>query len=220
MPDLTHRRSVSGRKKREEESLQFPAGTILFDQHRPCRRVYLLRSGRMRLAGDRGAIVDYLSRGDFFGEKALLGSPAGGLAAKSLSVVELSGFPKSRFLDQVQEDRRFALRVLRGLARRIDRYERAIQDAVIEGTERRLALLLSRFLPARPASGWALLRFSPSNSELARTIGSTRWRIAHFMRHFQRLGWLERRPDLWVLREGLLKFLESTGTPPPRRTAL
>jgi hypothetical protein len=53
------------------------------------------------------------------------------------------------------------------------------------------------------------LRFSPSNSELAKTVGTTRSRIAHFMRHFQQLGWLSRRPELWVRPEGLRGFLQS-----------
>jgi hypothetical protein len=112
-------------------------------------------------------------------------------------------------MNYVQRDRGFAATLIKNLARRLGRYEQRIQDAVVEQAERRLALLLWRFLPARPASGWVRLRFSPSNSELARSIGSTRWRIAHFMGHFQQLGWLERRPELWALREGLDKFLES-----------
>ncbi len=174
----------------------------------PCHRVYLLRSGLVQLAGGRGAIVDYLRRGDFFGEKCLLGSRRRGLAAKSLSPVELSAFRKAEILTCLRQDRRFAARLLNNLARRLDRYEQTIEDAVVERPERRLALLFWRFLPARPASGWARLRFSPSNSELARSIRSTRWRIAHFMGHFQRLGWLQRRPELWVLRESLREFLQ------------
>jgi hypothetical protein len=98
---------------------------------------------------------------------------------------------------------------LTNLARRLDRYEQTIEDAIVERTERRLALLFRRFLPARPISGWVQLLFSPTNSELARTIGSTRWQVAHFMSRFQHLGWLQRRPKLWVLREGLQEFLDA-----------
>jgi CRP-like cAMP-binding protein len=163
-----------------------------------------------RCAGERGAIVDYLSNGDYFGEKSLLGPSCGNLIARSVSPVNASAFGRSELLDCVQQDRRFAARLLNNLARRLDRYEETIQDYAVERAERRLALLLWRFLPARIASGWVRLRFSPSNSELARMMGSTRWRIAHFMGRFQRLGWLERRPELWVLREGLQEFLRGT----------
>jgi CRP-like cAMP-binding protein len=162
------------------------------------------------LTSGRGAIVDYLGKQDFFGEKAFLPPQAGGQVAKSVSAVEVSAFSKSQLLDRVQHDRRFAKRLLKNLALRLDRYEQTIEDLVREPAERRLARLLSRFLPPRAASGWVRLRFSPSNSEFAKTIGSTRWRVAHFMRRFQILGWLERRPELWVRCEGIRQFLEST----------
>jgi hypothetical protein len=95
------------------------------------------------------------------------------------------------------------------LAVRLDRSQETIRDFVVEPTERRLARVLFRFLPARGGSSWVRLRFSPSNSELARTIGSTRWRIAHFMRKFQQLGWLARRRELWVRADGIKEFLHS-----------
>ncbi|HTP30540.1 MAG TPA: Crp/Fnr family transcriptional regulator [Candidatus Acidoferrales bacterium] len=207
MPDLVHRRNQPGRMERGKP-VRFPAGATLFDLQNPCRRVYLLRSGQVRLTGDRGAIVAYLGEGDVFGLKSLLGAGSGGLIAKSLSAVELTSFRKSELLGYLQEDRRLAAALLKSLARRLDLYEQTIQNAVLERAERRLSLVLRSFLPDRPASGWVRLVFSPSNSDLARTIGSTRWRVAHFMRGFQRLGWLQRRPELWVLREGLQQFLE------------
>ncbi len=106
--------------------------------------------------------------------------------------------------------------LLKGLALRLDRYEQLLADFLAERIERRLARLLSRLTPAKPASGWVRLQFSPSNSELARTIGTTLWQVSHYMRRFQQLGWLQRRPALWVHREGLDEFLESSARRPVR----
>ncbi|MBZ5625765.1 MAG: Crp/Fnr family transcriptional regulator [Acidobacteriia bacterium] len=204
--NLIQRRT--GRKGDRGGSLDFPRGTRLFDSNHPPRCLYLLRSGRIQLASGRQAIVDYLTTGDFFGEKFLLSSQRGDQVAKSLAPVRVSAFSRSELVNLMQQDRRFALRLLKNLALRLDRHEERIRDFVAERAERRLARLLFSFLPARAASGWVRLCFSPSNSELAKTIGTTRWRIAHFMRHFQQLGWLDRRPDLWVLCEGIREFLE------------
>jgi CRP-like cAMP-binding protein len=168
----------------------------------------------VQLISSRGAIVDYLGNQDFFGEKAFLPRQARAQAAKNMSAVEVSVLSKSQLLDRMQQDRRFATWLLKYLALRLDRYEQAIEDFVAEPAERRLARLLSRFLPRRAASGWVRLLFSPSNSELAKTIRSTRWRVAHFMRQFQRLGWLERRPELWIRCEGIREFLEPTAKEP------
>lgn len=196
---------------RRSKSTDFPAGIALFDSGRPSHCIYLLRSGRIYLANGRGAIVGYLVPGNFFGEKCLLGSSYRDQIATSRSPVQVQAFRKSELLDLIQRDRRFALRFLKGLALRLDRCEQSLTDFVVEKIERRLARLLARLATAKPRSGWVLLQFSPNNSELARTIGTTRWQVSHYMHHFQQLGWLQRRPSLWVKREDLYDFLESSG---------
>lgn len=187
----------------------FPAKAKLFDLDNPASCVYLLSSGYVRLASGHEAIVDYLGPGSFFGEKCLLASQCRGQIATSLSPVEVLAFRKSELLDRVRQDRRFAERLLKNLALRLDRHEQTIRDCVVERVERRLARLLIRLMPARSASGWVRLSVSPSNSELAKTIGTTRWQVAHFMRQFQRLEWLDRRPELWVRSDGIRAFVES-----------
>ena len=187
----------------------FPANAKLFEMGRDARRVYLLRSGRVQLTCGREAIVDYLTPGDFFGEQCLLGPRCRGQIAKSLSPVQVVAFRRSELADLLQKDRRFAVRLLKNLALRLNRYEQTIRDSVAERAERRLARRLLRFLPARAGSGWVRLQFNPSNSELGKTIGTTRWRIAHFMRKFRESGWLDRRPELWVRTEGIREFLQS-----------
>jgi CRP-like cAMP-binding protein len=205
------RRAVSQYRRKRGGSvlLAFPAKREIFDLDHPPSALYLLRSGRVRLARGREAIVDYLVPGDVFGEQYLLGPRHLGRIATSLTAVEISAFRRADLLDLVQRDRQFALQLLKNMALRLERYEETIHDAVVEPTERRLARLLFRFLPSRSSADWVQLRFSPSNAELARTIGSTRWRVAHFMRKFQQLGWLARRPELWVRTDGLKEYLLS-----------
>lgn len=202
---------TAGRKGRYAD---LPAGITVFDVDGPSRHIYLLRSGRIYLTNSRGAIVDYLAPGHFFGEKCLLGSGYQDQIATSRSPVRVTDFSKSELLDRVQLDRRFALRLLKDLALRLDRYEQALGDFVLERTEVRLARLLYRLAPTKAASGWVPLQFNPTNPELARTIGTTRWQISHYMHRFQQLGWLQRRPSLWVQRDSLKEFLEMSGKRP------
>lgn len=203
---LTHGRK--NRKRGDPKAIiRFPAGTNLFDLDHPSRRIYLLRAGRVQLSRGRDTILAHLTAGNFFGEECFLNPGQRFQVAKSLSPVTVSVFRSSELLDRVQQDRRFALRLLKNLILRLDRCGQTIRDFVTESAEHRLAWLLLRLAPAKPASGWVHLRFSPSNAELARTIGTTRSRISHFLNHFRQLGWLERRPELWVHREGLREFL-------------
>jgi CRP-like cAMP-binding protein len=140
----------------------------------------------------------------------LLSPPHRREVATCLSPIDIMAFRSSQLLDRVQQDRRFALRLLRSLALRLGQRGVVIRDFVAEPAEHRLARLLFRLAPSRPASGWVQLRFTPSNSELAKPIGTTRARISHFMQHLRQMGCLERRPKLWVRRERLWAFLEST----------
>ena len=148
---------------RRSKSIDFPAGITLFDSDRPPHRIYLLRSGRIYLANSRGAIVDYLVPGSFFGEKCWLSSRYRDQIATSRSQIQAQAFRKSELLDLIQHDRRFALRLLKSLALRLDRCEQSLTDFVVERIEGRLARLLARLAPAKPRSGWVRLQFSPSN---------------------------------------------------------
>ncbi len=181
----------------------------MVDPGHPLHHTYLLRSGQVRLSSGKEAVIDYLTPGDFFGEESLLGLSQRFQVAKTLSPATVSAYRSRQLLDRVQQDRRFARQLLRNLARRLDRCRLMIRDFVNEPAERRLALRFALLMSARPAHGWVRLRFSPSNAELARAIGTTRWRISYFMRHFQQLGWLRRKPEIWIDREGLAQFLES-----------
>lgn len=70
---------------RQEERLfkkfgrHFPAGTLLFEEGRPCTGMFIIQRGKVRLykkVGARAITIDILGEGDFFGEMAcLIGKP-------------------------------------------------------------------------------------------------------------------------------------------------
>ena len=212
MPSV-HTRGLGNRKRRNSETiLHFSRGADLFGPTQVSHCVYQLRAGKVRLSRDREAILDHLTRGDFLGEECLLAPSQRSQIAHCLSPVAVSAFRTSQLLDRVQQDRGFARRLLKNLALRLNRCGHTIRDFVAEPADRRLARLLWRLTPAavKPASGWRRLRFNLSNAEFARTVGTTRSRISHFMRDFMQQGWLERRGrEIWIRREGLADFLRS-----------
>jgi CRP-like cAMP-binding protein len=208
MPGLGTRRGAAHRNNLGA-GVDFAPGATIYGPDKPAEHIYLLRAGGVQLCSGREAVIDYLVPGDFFGEQCLQTGSGRPQLARSLSPIEVSIFARSELLDRVRKDRRFARRLLTNMAVRMYRLEQTIRDFVAAPAEYRLARLLLRFAPSRATSGWVKLRFSPSNSDLARTVGTTRSRVAHFMSRFQRLGWLRRRPDLWVDYEALRHFVES-----------
>jgi CRP-like cAMP-binding protein len=99
--------------------------------------------------------------------------------------------------------------MLASLGMRIARFEEVLLDLVTARTMIRLARLLSRLIPRGAKSEWIRLPVSPTNPELARMIGTTRWRVSHFLTEFQKAGWLRRDNGFWVNPEGLRQFLQS-----------
>lgn len=186
----------------------FPSGTRLFNSDHPARRVYLLRSGRVRLSINNEAIIDHLRPGQFFGEKSFLGEHSSQEMAVTLSPVKVVVFRKSEFLRHLQNDPRFANRVLRSLALRLDGCEQTIRDLVTQSTERRLARLLLRVAASGSHSCWSRLPINLTNPEIAKMIGTTRWRVSSLLSSFQRLGCVRREQGLWVNRETLQEYLE------------
>jgi CRP/FNR family cyclic AMP-dependent transcriptional regulator len=191
-------------------SLVYPKGTRVFDAQHPPRHVYLVRQGIVQLSNDSDVILDHVRGGEFFGEKLLLPDSASPQTATTVSRARVQPFGKRELLDGVHHDRRFASKLLKGLAKRIDCHEQSICEFAREPVARRLALVLLRLLPERPASGWVRLPWNPTNPEMARRIGTTRWRISRLVNQFRRQGWLRREDGLWVHREGLDAFLHST----------
>jgi CRP-like cAMP-binding protein len=207
-PVLPAKLARRARKKLPSGSVQeFPARAVLFDSKHPAPKIFLVRSGWIQLLTGENAILDCLGPGAVFGERSFLGRAADSLAARALTSVRVTTFEKSQLLERLQADRGFALRLLKALAARTHRYEQAIADFIADPAEIRLARLLARALPPKPTSGWVRLPYELSHRALAKTIGTSRWRIALFMRRFRESGWLRRDGGLWIERSGLREFL-------------
>jgi len=207
---VAHHPNVS-QKTRWGRVVQFPAGTHIIDAVCPSRKIYLLNSGQVQLMSGPKAVVEMLSPGSFFGEKCFMAGRQCDQIATPLSPVIVTAYRRTELLHRLQQDGRFARRLLKNLAVRMDSYEQAIRAFVTERGERRLALLLFRFAPTRPATDWVRLPLRGTNIEVARMVGITRWRASHFLNQFRRMGWLNRvGQELWIHREGLKEFLDAT----------
>jgi CRP-like cAMP-binding protein len=193
---------MAGRK------LTFSKGSNLFSKDQPSHQVYFLRSGQVRLSANDEAILDHLGPGSFFSEKVFLDGGAGDQTATALEPVEVVAFRKAELVAQMRANPVFGARMLRDLAARLDRYEQTVRDLVTVQADIRLARLLGRLAPAGK-SGWVKLPIAFTNPDLARMVGTTRWRVSNLLNRFQRLGWLRRTGGLWLRQEGLRAYLNS-----------
>lgn len=174
-------------------------GTILFDAAHPPRGLYLLRSGWAQLSSSENVILDYLGPGRLLGESSLIGARP--VMAKAVTPLEYQVWGRRQLLGLLRRDPRLGLELVAELARRLERYQQTIGQLVRGRIECRLVYALMLLLPSAAARGWVPLVYSPTNLELARTIGATRWRVSRHMAQFQRMGWLRRERGLWINME-------------------
>ena len=110
---------------------QYAAGTILFEEGDPGGRMYVIRTGRVKIfkrIGGAEVTLAILGNGDFFGEMSVLdGMPrsAGSMVIENASLLEVDG---STFESLVRNNGEVAVRLLRKLAGRLREADKQIES--------------------------------------------------------------------------------------------
>lgn len=114
----------------------FPAGAVLFEEGDPGSRMYVLRSGRVKIAKRVGAAevtLAILGPGEFFGEMALLERLPRTASATVLEEARLIEVDEETFASLLQRSSEIALRLLRRLSSRLREADRQIQALIAKG---------------------------------------------------------------------------------------
>jgi CRP/FNR family transcriptional regulator, cyclic AMP receptor protein len=182
--------------------LDYPSGTLIFSQGDPCDTVFYIQRGAVKLSvlskSGREAVVAVLGRGDFFGEGCLAGQPRRMGTATAVLDSSVLHIKKARMVRLLHDQPKLSDRFIAHMLARNIRVEEDLIDQLFNSSEKRLArtlLLLARFGKIdRP------LRVIPSLSQetLAEMVGTTRSRVNHFMKKFQRLGFIDYKSGLKV----------------------
>jgi CRP/FNR family cyclic AMP-dependent transcriptional regulator len=130
----------------------YPAGAVLFEEGDPGSRMYVLRSGKVKIAKRvAGAEVTLalLGPGDFFGEMALLEKLPRSATATVLEDAKLIEVDETTFESLVRRSSEISVRLLRRLSARLREADRQIQALLAKsGSARVLETLRSLALPA------------------------------------------------------------------------
>ena len=144
-------------------SKSYAAGTILFHENDPGSRMYVVKSGRVRVwrkLGDTEIVLAHIGPGEFFGEMALLeGLPRSATATVS-DTAELVEIDKETFETMVRLNSEIAIRMMRKLCQRLREADRRLQNSLIEhGLGRVIEALRSLLSIGEPikSGGWVRL---------------------------------------------------------------
>lgn len=175
-------------------SLQRVSGEVVYRSGDAATRVFLVRSGTVKLcrAARNGKEVDLaiLGPGELFGERALTGAPRRLNRAEALELVTLWAFDARTFGMFIGKRPRLALLLTRIVGNRLERMETRIQDILFHDVRTRLARTLVDLALdlGKVCSEGYRIRPRLTQAELARLIGSTRETTSTIFNEFRRDG--------------------------------
>jgi len=180
---------------REARLLRAGKGKILFEEGTPCRGLYVIAAGRVRVTklspGGREQVL-HAEREGALGEGPLFDGglyPASAQAAEPSAVLFL---PRETVLAWCRRRPEMAIGIARVLAQRVRRLASLAEDLSLREVGQRLAAYLARAADdGRPVSGGIEFVLAETNQEIAAQIGTVRELVS------RRLGVLR--------REGLIR---------------
>lgn len=149
-------------------------GTILFAPDAPNDKVYIVRSGwvklfRETLSGEE-AIVDVLTSGNFFGEIGLAGTEPMPYGAEVAEDAEIVSIPRFLVADEVMRNSVFGLAVLQNLTRQKMQRDLEIEHRTVQSAPQRIGCFLLK-LCRENHTGSVTLHLPYDKSVMAARLG-------------------------------------------------
>jgi CRP-like cAMP-binding protein len=186
------------------------AGTIIVAQDEPGDAMYLLVSGRVKVAlfGESGRelTLSELKPGDFFGEMALIDSRPRSANVVAIDDVTVLALTREAFVAHIKSHPQTALNILSEVTRRLRRADETIANLALHDVESRLTRTLERLAreDGEQTDGGLLLRRRPTQQDLANMVGSCRETISRTFTSMIKRGLLVPRGRALVLTRQLL----------------
>ncbi|MCA9658446.1 MAG: Crp/Fnr family transcriptional regulator [Myxococcales bacterium] len=173
-----------------------PSGTAILSEGQPSDGLYIVLRGRVNLVrvadGGRDLILSVLGPGDAFGEVCAFGG--GGMSTSAIAAVhtELLRVPAELFVEHLRREPETMMRVARLQHERLREIESVASGLALCDVEERLRRTLARLATRQgrrvsASEGWILAPV-PTQSELARMVGSCRETVSRTLSAMARSG--------------------------------
>jgi CRP/FNR family transcriptional regulator, cyclic AMP receptor protein len=184
----------------------YPKGTLLFVEGQPCRGLFVLCSGKAKLAASsqsgRSVIVRVAGAGEVLGLGASLANRPYEFSAETLEPAEVNHLPREEFLHFLQEYGEVSVRVAQHLGMELLRAYTQLSRIALGPTARaKLASVLLDWGRSDAARGGGTLEFHLrlSHEEIGALIGSSRETVTRLLNDFRRRGLVKTRGTLVTL---------------------
>ena len=178
------------------ETVRFPRGTTIFEEGEPGDRLYIITSGKIKLArhapDGRENLLTVMGPSDMFGELAIF--DPGPRTSSAVCVTEVTAATmNSEMLKQwVADHPAIAQQLLRVLARRLRRTNANLADLIFTDVPGRVAKTLLQLANRFGVQEGGALRVNHdlTQEEIAQLVGASRETVNKALATFAHRGWI------------------------------
>jgi len=153
----------------EKYGMTVDEGKVFFKEGDEGQHMFIIQEGNVRITKNidgREHTLAVLSKGDFFGEMAIVTQTVRTATATAASTVQLLQFDREGFHSMIEKNARIALNVIDKLCRRLQQANMQIQH-LVRRNERGLVALNLHYAFTEKSGGQSCLEYSKLLRELA-----------------------------------------------------
>lgn len=186
----------------------YPRGAVLFGEGESPRGVFILCSGRVKLAtsstGGKTLIMRIAKPGEILGASAAINDGPYEVSAETIEPSQLTFVKRNDFLRLLHGNSEIALNTVRQLSAKYHDAQREIRSlGLAQTTSEKLAALLLEWSAAHgaPTPRGIRLYVVYTHEQIAQMIGSTRETVTRVLAEFRHTGQIEINGAALVLRD-------------------
>lgn len=181
---------------KEMETVRFPRGATIFEEGDPGDRLYIIISGKIKLArhasDGRENLLSVMGPSDMFGELSIFDPGPRTSSAVCVTEVQAATMNSEMLRNWIDEHPAISQQLLRVLARRLRRTNASLADLIFTDVPGRVAKTLlqlaNRF--GQQEGGALRVNHDLSQEEIAQLVGASRETVNKALATFAHRGWI------------------------------
>ena len=181
---------------RELEPVRFPRGTTIFEEGDPGDRLYIITSGKVKLArhatDGRENLLTIMGPSDMFGELSIFDPGPRTSSAVCVTEVEAATMDSDLLQKWIDDYPSISQQLLRVLARRLRRTNASLADLIFTDVPGRVAKTLLQLANRFGTQEGGVLRVNHdlTQEEIAQLVGASRETVNKALATFAHRGWI------------------------------
>ena len=178
------------------ETVTFPRGTTIFDEGEPGDRLYIIVSGKVKLArhapDGRENLLSVMGPSDMFGELSIFDPGPRTSSAVCVTEVTAATMDSTMLKGWIAEHPEISQQLLRVLARRLRRTNASLADLIFTDVPGRVAKTLLQLANRFGTQEGGALRVNHdlTQEEIAQLVGASRETVNKALATFAHRGWI------------------------------